>query len=468
MPAPIALVDCNNFYASCERLFQPALRKKPVVVLSNNDGCVIARSNEAKELGIEMGAPWHLYRGKFEKHGVVVRSSNYALYGDMSGRVMKTLAGLTPDIEIYSIDEAFLSLAGFENRVEGHVRHIRQTVMQWTGIPVSIGVAPTKTLAKIANRIAKKDATHMGVFALSGAEAIRKALGAIGLRDIWGIAGRIERRLNELGIHTPLQLSDSDPQFMRERFSVVMQRMVMELRGIPCIVFEDVTPDRKSVMASRSFGRPVTTYRELREAVSTYASSAAEKIRRQNLTTADVTVFLETNEFKREDPQYFASKSVHLPISTADTGRLLKAARLALMAIYKRGYRYKKAGVILLDLKSAVIGQSDLWTAPDSPEKKRLMQAIDVLNAQYGRGTVAYASAGIEKVWKLRSDFRSPRYTTSWDELFRIGTGASKAGVSSLSLLVSRSAQPDLFSHGRSFQRVVGRGHRIIRGQTPL
>lgn len=420
MPVPIALVDCNNFYASCERLFQPALLKKPVIVLSNNDGCVIARSNEAKALGIEMGAPWHLYRGKFEKNGVIVRSSNYALYGDMSGRVMKTLAGLTPEIEIYSIDEAFLSLSGFEDRVESHVRLIRQTVMQWTGIPVSIGIAMSKTLAKVANRFAKKETRHCGVLVLTDPNAIEEALAKTSLRDLWGIAGRIEQRLGEIGINTPLQLRDADPQFIRERFSVVMQRMVMELRGIPCISFEDVAPDRKSVMASRSFGRPVTSYKELREAVSSYASRAAEKIRSQNLATTYVTVFLETNQFKPDDPQYFNSKSVRLPVATADTGRVLKAARVALRAIYKTGYRYKKAGVILLELAKAAEGQGDLWMAPDSPKSKRLMHAMDGLNARYGRGTVAYASAGIEKAWKLQSDFMSPRFTTSWDELLRI------------------------------------------------
>lgn len=421
MAPPIALVDCNNFYASCERLFQPALREKPVVVLSNNDGCVIARSNEAKALGIEMGAPWHLCREKFEKQGVVVRSSNYTLYGDISARVMNALARFTPDLEIYSIDEAFLGLAGFERRLESHARELRETVLKWTGIPVSVGIAPTKTLAKVANRFAKKDARHAGVFVMCDGDAIGRALGSIALRDLWGIAGRTERRLNEIGITTPRQLRDADPQFIRERFGVVMQRMIMELRGIPCINLEDGTPDRKSVMASRSFGRPVTTYQELSEAVSTYTSRAAEKIRRQNLSTAHVAVFVNTNSFKPEDPQYYATKDIRLPVATADTGKLLKATRAALMAIYKRGYRYKKAGVILLDLAHVKDGQGDLWEKPDTPKARRLMQAIDSLNADYGRGTIIYASSGYAKAWRLRSDFVSPRYTTSWDDLLKVG-----------------------------------------------
>lgn len=420
MSAPIALVDCNNFYASCERLFQPELRGRPVVVLSNNDGCVIARSNEAKALGIEMGAPWHLYRGKFEKQGVIVRSSNYTLYGDISARVMKTLADFTPDLEIYSIDEAFIGLEGFEGRVEQHSRGLRETVMRWTGIPVSIGVAATKTLAKVANRFAKKDPRHGGVFVMLDADTTELALAKLSLRDLWGIAGRVESRLGEIGIDTPLQLRDADPQFIRERFSVVMQRMVMELRGVPCIAFEDVAPDRKSVMASRSFGRPVTTYQELREAVSTYTSRAAEKIRRQHLTTDYMGVFLETNRFKPGEAQYFATKLIRLPVPTSNTGRLLKGASAALMAIYKKGYRYKKAGVILLDLKKAPDGQRDLWVRPDTPASKCLMKAMDSLNAQYGRGTVVYASAGHSRAWRLRSDFVSPRYTTSWDELLKV------------------------------------------------
>jgi DNA polymerase V len=236
--APIALVDCNNFYASCERVFQPRLRGKPVVVLSNNDGCVIARSNEAKALGVEMGAPWHLCRESFRKTGVVVRSSNYTLYGDMSARVMRVLSNFTPNLEIYSIDEAFLSFAGFEARCEAHARDLRRTVQQWTGIPVSVGIAPTKTLAKVANRLAKKDAAAGGVRLLLGEQAQREALGGLELTDLWGIAGRLAERLRAIGIMTPLELRDADHRLIRERFSVVLERMVLELRGVACLGLE--------------------------------------------------------------------------------------------------------------------------------------------------------------------------------------------------------------------------------------
>jgi DNA polymerase V len=417
MGAPVALVDCNNFYASCERVFQPTLRGRPVVVLSNNDGCVIARSNEAKALGIEMGAPWHLNRTKFERHGVIVRSSNYTLYGDMSRRVMSTLGGFTPDLEIYSIDEAFLGLGGFEPRLEPHARELRATVLQWTGIPVSVGIAPTKTLAKVANRLAKKDPERAGVYVMLDPDEIERALARLELTDLWGVAGRLASRLREAGITSPRLLRDADPQFVRQRFSVVMQRMVLELRGEPCLELEQVAADRKSIMASRSFGRPVTSFDEMREAVSTYVSRAAEKMRRQDLATDNVVVFVQTNRFKPTDPQYDASRTVRLPVATSDTGRLIKAAERALQAVWRDGYSYNKAGVILLDLVPAGRVQGDLWDAPDSPRAQRLMAALDALNRNHGRGAVAFAACGTQRAWSLRSEQRSPRFTTDWQEL---------------------------------------------------
>lgn len=420
MTIPIALVDCNNFYASCERVFQPDLRGKPVVVLSNNDGCVIARSNEAKALGVEMGAPWHLNRAIFERHGVIIRSSNYTLYGDMSARVMQILGRFTPDLEIYSIDEAFLGLAGFELRIEVHAAELRRTVLQWTGIPVSVGVAPTKTLAKVANRFAKKDPERNGVFIMLDEAQTEEALGRMALTDLWGVARRIAERLEALGITSPLKLRDSDPAFVRERFSVVMQRMVLELRGVPCIALEDHIPDRKTIIASRSFGRAVTTFQELSEAVASYTARAAEKMRRQSLATAHVAVFVETNSFKPADPQYHATRAVRLPVASADTGVLGEAAARALRMLWKDGYRYKKAGVMLLDLGPASRVQRDLWTAPDTPRSKALMNALDSLNRDYGRDTLTYAAAGKQQAWKLRRDFMSPRYTTEWRELLSV------------------------------------------------
>jgi DNA polymerase V len=420
MSQTFALVDCNNFYASCERVFQPKLRGKPIVVLSNNDGCVIARSNEAKALGVEMGAPWHLNREIFEREGVIVRSSNYTLYGDMSGRVMQILGRFTPDLEVYSIDEAFLGLQGFETRLQQHALDLRHTVLQWTGIPVSVGVAPTKTLAKVANRFAKKDLDRGGVFVMTDEADIERTLARMTLTDLWGVASRLAQRLTEHGISTPLKLRESDPAFVRERFNVVMQRMVLELRGISCLDLEDHIPDRKSIIASRSFGRPVTTLQQMEEAVASYVARAAEKMRRQNLATAHLSVFVETNRFKPTDPQYNVSRAIRLPVASADTGTLSKAANTVIRAIYKDGFRYKKAGVMLLNLVPAERVQGDLWTQPDSVRSTSLMKAIDSLNLYYGRGTLTYASSGRTQAWKLRRDHISPRYTTSWDELLSV------------------------------------------------
>ena len=417
MPPPLALVDCNNFYASCERVFQPQLRGRPVVVLSNNDGCVIARSNEAKALGIDMGAPWHLNREKFEREGVIVRSSNYTLYGDMSARVMQTLGGFVPEMEIYSIDEAFLSLAGFETRMDAHMRAMRATVLQWTGIPVSVGIAPTKTLAKVANRIAKKTPESGGVLALVTEAEQTAALAKFELTDLWGLAGRMAARLQAIGVATPLQLRDADPKWIRAHSSVVMERMVLELRGIPCIGLEDQAPARQTIMASLSFGRPVRELDELKEAVSAYISRAAEKMRRQGLVTPALQVFVNTNRFRVEDAQYYGAHTVHLPVATADTGRLIKAALHGVACIWKPGFSYKKAGVVCLDLHPAENAQAGLFHRPDSPEQQRLMAGLDALNRRYGRETVHFASSGIRRAWTLRSYQKLPAYTTRWSEI---------------------------------------------------
>ena len=416
-----ALVDCNNFYASCERLFQPALRGKPVVVLSNNDCCVIARSNEAKALGIEMGAPWHMAKAQFQAQGVFVRSSNYTLYGDISARVMRTLREFSPDIEVYSIDEAFLSLAGFEGRLEAHARNMRATVLQWTGIPVSVGIAPTKTLAKIANRLVKKDPSSGGVRILTDAADQENMLAKLKLDDIWGVARRLSQRLEEIGIHTPLQLRQADPQFIRDRFGVVVERIVYELRGQSCLALEDIAPTRKSLVSSRSFGRPVETLKDMREAVSTYVSRAAEKMRRQNLATANLIVFVETNPFNRDEKQYRASQAVQLPVASSDTGKLAAAALSALSLIWKPGYRYKKAGVMLLDLSPASHVQSTLFDQPDTPASRARMRALDTINRKYGRDTLRLGSSGHHPSWALRRKMLSPSYSTNWAELLRVG-----------------------------------------------
>ena len=417
MATPLALVDCNNFYASCERLFQPKLRGKPVVVLSNNDGCVIARSNEAKALGIGMGDPWHLNKSKFAKHGVIVRSSNYTLYGDLSSRVMGVLRTFTPNLEVYSIDEAFLSFAGFEKRLESHARELRATVLQWTGIPVSVGIAPTKTLAKVANRTAKKQLNRGGVCALLTEAEQTAALNNLALTDLWGVAGRMAARLHKLGITTPLQLRDAEPEFVRAQLGVVMERMVLELRGTPCHAMIERNPDNKSIVASRSFGRPITQRHELEEAVSSHVERAAEKLRRQKLAASILRVFVWTNPFKPEEKQYSASHAVKLPVATADTARLLKAAKHGVNRIWQDGYRFKKAGVELVELSPAAGVQGDLWTQPDDARSLALMRAVDHLNATNGRGTLQFAASGVQRGWKLRCEQRSPRYTTDWGEL---------------------------------------------------
>lgn len=420
MAAPIALVDCNNFYASCERLFQPQLRGKPVVVLSNNDGCVIARSNEAKALGIGMGDPWHLSKAKFVKHGVIVRSSNYTLYGDLSARVMTVLRTFTPNLEVYSIDEAFLCFEGFENRLEEHARDLRATVLQWTGIPVSVGIAPTKTLAKVANRTAKKQPGRGGVCLLLTETDQVDALAALELTDLWGVAGRMSKRLNALGIVTPLHLRDADPSLVRDRLGVVMERMALELRGIPCLGLVETNPASKSILASRSFGRTVVDRHELDEAVSSHVERAAEKLRRQKLCASVLRVFVMTNPFKPQENQYCAAHAVRLPIASADTSRLLAAAKQAVGKLWRDGYRYKKAGVELLELVPAASAQGDLWSKPDNVRSRTLMSAVDRLNVENGRSTVRFAASGVQQGWKLRSEQRSARYTTVWSELLEV------------------------------------------------
>jgi DNA polymerase V len=420
MSGLVTLVDCNNFYVSCERVFQPELRGRPVVVLSNNDGCVIARSNEAKALGIAMGVPWHLHRTQFEQAGVIVRSSNYTLYGDMSARVMRVLSTFTPDLEIYSIDEAFLGMNGFGDGLEAHARSLRAMVLQWTGIPVSVGIAPSKTLAKVANHIAKKEQEHGGVVLLLNEATQDAALSRLAITDLWGVAGRLAAKLHLLGVMTLLDLKRADPLFLRDRLGVVTVRLAMELRGVACLDLERHTPDRKSIMASRSFGRPVTTLTEMEEAVAAYTARAAEKLRRQRLATAHLVVFIETNRFKPEERQHFASKPVQLPVATGDSAKLIRAALAGLHAIWRPGYHYKKAGVLLLDLHPAKQVQESLFDKRDDARRITLMRTLDRLNSRYGRDTLTFAASGRRQPWKMQRDRLSPCYTTEWEDLLRV------------------------------------------------
>jgi DNA polymerase V len=417
MPPVFALVDCNNFYASCERVFQPKLAGQPIVVLSNNDGCVVARSNEAKALGIAMGVPEFQIRPLLRAHRVQVFSSNYTLYGDLSQRVMETLEQFSPDLEIYSIDEAFLSLTGFERRnLTDYGRAIRKTVKQWTGLPVSVGIAETKTLAKIANRIAKRTPDTDGVFDLLACPDRDALLGRVAVVDVWGIGPSYSRLLTQQGITTALQLRQADDHWIRTHMGVVGMRLVAELRGRSCLDLEVCPAPKQGITCSRTFGRSVCTLAEMEEAMSFYVTRAAEKLRREGLAATVLTVFVMTNAFT-EEPQYRNSVTCTLPVGTDTTSALIRAAVRGLRTIYRDGYRYKKAGVMVTALVPASQVQPDLFDQQDRPKSKRLMAALDAVNDRWGAGTLQYASSGLTKTWQTQCHHRSPAYTTNWDEL---------------------------------------------------
>ena len=417
MPPIFALVDCNNFYASCERVFNPKLNSQPIVVLSNNDGCVVARSNEAKALGIRMGVPEFQIRPLLRAHHVQVFSSNYTLYGDMSQRVMETLEQFCPDLEIYSIDEAFLSLSGFASQnLTEYGRTIRATVKQWTGIPVSVGIAETKTLAKIANRVAKRTQDTSGVFDLFACLDRDALLSSVAVEDVWGIGPNHARVLNQHGITTALQLREIDDTWIRKRMGVVRLRLVMELRGVSCLDLEQCPPTKQSLTCSRAFGTRIHTLAEMEEAVSVYTSRVAEKLRRGRLAATVLTVCLTTNEFK-EGAQYSNALTLKLPIVTDSTSELIGCALQGIRVIYRDGYLYKRAGVILTGLVPVSQTQTDLFDTHDRKKSKRLTTALDAVNDRWGAGTLQYASSGITKAWKTQFHRRSPAYTTDWGGL---------------------------------------------------
>ena len=417
MPPVFALVDCNNFYASCERVFTPNLNGKPVVVLSNNDGCVVARSNEAKAIGIRMGVPAFQIRRLLRAHQVQVFSSNYTLYGDMSQRVMETLNQFCPDLEIYSIDEAFLSLSGFGSRnLTEYGQTIRTIVKQWTGIPVSVGIAETKTLAKLANRIAKQAPDTGGVFDFSTCADRPAILGRIPVEDVWGIGPQHASFLTSHGIMTALHLSQAENQWVRKHLGIVGQRIVMELRGVSCLDLEQCPPPKQGLTCSRSFGKPIVTLAEMEEAVSTYASRVAEKLRHEHLAATVLTVFLTTNQFK-DTPQYSNTITIQLPAGTDSTQELIRYGLGGIRKIFRDGYHYKKAGVMLGGLVSASEIQDDLFDHQDRARGKQLMAALDLINERWGAGTLQYASNGIAKEWKAQFQRRSSAYTTNWNEL---------------------------------------------------
>jgi len=412
-----ALVDCNNFYVSCERVFNPKLEGRPVVVLSNNDGCVVARSNEAKALNIGMGVPAFEVADLIKKHNIEVFSSNYTLYADMSARVMETLSTFTPDIEIYSIDEAFLNLAGFNRPLENYGLQIRQRVRQWTGMPVSIGIAGTKTLAKIANHLAKHSAAANGVLDLNDSTDLEQVLAGVPLEKIWGIGIRSAIKLKRAGFKTALDLSKANISWIKSRFGVVGVRTVYELQNTCCYELEHNPPARQSIVVSRMFGTPVESIDQLKEAAATYASRAGEKLRQHNLAAGLMTVFVTTSRFIKN--KYFNSRTVIFDTATNDTKELIKAAIASIENLYRKNCKFKKCGVILIGLVQESRVQQNLFDRTDREKSRRLMQAVDAVNSRLGC-PLHWAAEGLHKDWHVKFKKRSGRYTTRWDELLKI------------------------------------------------
>lgn len=408
------LMDCNNFYASCERVFNPSLNGKPVVVLSNNDGCVIARSNEAKALGIPMGTPAYQIRELVEKHGVAVFSSNYTLYGDMSARVMSILSSLAPEIEVYSIDEAFVNLDGITD-YQSLGRIIVNTVYKDTGIPVSLGIAPTRTLAKMANKFAKKYPAYQRVCCIDTEEKREKALRLFAIGDVWGIGRRQAARLEKEGVKTAYDFIQLPNSWVRKYMTVVGERTWKELRGIPCIT-ENITP-RKQICTSRSFGQMIENIEQMDEAVSTFASTCAKKLREQNGYAVSLLVFIQTNRFRDDLPQYWKSFSVNLPVPTDNTQEIVHYALTGLRSIFLKGYHYKKAGVIITEITYNI--QRNLFDMIDRDKRDRLMNAIDSINGKHGH-SVKLAVQGQGSKWKLKQEQLSKHYTTDLGEIIEI------------------------------------------------
>lgn len=420
-----ALVDCNNFYASCEKLFQPKLKDRPVVVLSNNDGCIIARSAEAKAMGIPMGTPWHKIRKDAEQQGVIAFSSNYALYADMSNRVVDVLSQFTPNLEVYSIDESFLSLDGVANRnLIAYGQEIRGRILNDLGLPVCVGIGPTKTLAKLANHCAKKslfggngvcDLRHLS------ADESRSLFSRIDIEEVWGIGRRISTRLRQMGIESVQHLKNADPEWIRSIFSVVMERTVRELNGTSCLELEEVVPDKQQIMCSRSFGRYIYDLPEMEEAVASYISRAAEKLRGQHAVAGALMVYVRTNPFTPNSPQYQKAMTIPLVEATNDTRVLVNWGLRMLKAIFRPGYAYQKAGCMLSEIQPIDTIQASLFSGyEDTARAKALMTTLDKINQRWGRRTLHIAAEGVQKAWQMKRSKLSPRYTTAWSELPKV------------------------------------------------
>jgi DNA polymerase V len=414
----IALIDCNNFYVSCERVFNPALIGKPVIVLSNNDGCAVARSQEAKDLGIAMGVPVFKIDSKIKKHSIEVYSSNYVLYGDMSARVMAILSNFSPQVEIYSIDEAFVDLSWLSGeKLRKYALAIKATVMMWTGIPISIGIAPTKTLAKVCNRVAKQNLQHQGVFLYPQTESKREIiLNAIAVEDIWGIGRAYSVWLRSNLINNALQLKNAPEWLIQPKMGIIGVRLVRELNNLSCLSLELQPKPKKATCVSRSFSHSVKTLSSIKEAIASHTTTAGAKLRKQKQSTTAVTIFILTSRFK--DNYYSNSITLPLPIATNRTPELINVALRGLELIYREGYEYKKAGVIMQGLQPENIQQENVFLQNYKPDKQqKLMETIDRLNSTMGKNTVFWGVSGINKSWAAKKENVSPRYTTCWSEL---------------------------------------------------
>ena len=421
MMRSIALIDVNNFYVSCERVFNPALIGVPVVVLSNNDGCAVARSNEVKALGVPMGAPWFKYKDLSKQHGIVALSSNYALYADMSNRVMDVLKAYSPDQEVYSIDESFLDLTEFAKRdLVRYGQHMRKRILKWTGLPVCVGIGSTKTLAKLANHCAKKRPSFNSVcnFNTMLTEELDLILGELSVSEIWGVGRKLAPKLESLGYKTVLDLKRANPEALRQQFSVVMQKTIHELNNVVCIEIEEISPPKKQIVSSRSFGVKVEDFNSLAESITLYVSRAAEKLRRQHSFAGSLYVFIRTSAFKPEDPFYSNGMTIAMPSPTDDTRQLVNVALWGLKKIYKSNFKYAKAGIMLSELVPAEGVQIDLFSqSQGSLKSDELMATMDRINQKMGKASIKLASEGFNKPWKMKQDSKSPCYTTKWEEI---------------------------------------------------
>ncbi|PPD43823.1 MAG: DNA polymerase V subunit UmuC [Methylobacter sp.] len=423
-PNLLALVDCNNFYVSCERVFRPDLIGKPVAVLSNNDGCIVARSQELKNLGIKMGIPVFQVQHLVKQHDIQLLSSNYALYADMSARVMSILEEFAPSLEVYSIDEAFLDLTGVcQDDPIAYGQRIRKAVFRATGIPVCVGMGPTKTLAKLANFAAKKWQKTGGVLDLSDPVRREKLMKIVPVHEVWGIGSRTTTKLNPLGILTVWDLASQPNERIQAQTTVVVARTVMELNGISCLELEEIAPDKQQIVCSRSFSHRLTQYRELSEALADYASRAAEKLRRQHSVTGCITIFIRTSPFNPQEPQYQRAASIKLGIPTQDTRIIITQANRLLEGVFRTGYKYHKCGLQLSHIQpEALPGQHELFDFADDGLQKEshpLMKTVDQINRRFPQG-ISIAATGSKKIWKPKAERISPCYTTHWQELMKV------------------------------------------------